>query len=533
MASSNKTWTFNGYREILASNLTIDTLRQLCYDGLLRKSVLRSLVWRIMLNCLPVCKLEWKTILHRSRAEYDKLRKIHITDPHDESFSQDPQENNPLTQTDQNPWQKYFEDHDLRDIISKDVMRTFPEISFFQQANIRESMSEILIVYAKQHPYISYKQGMHEILAPLLFVLCSDIELFEHMKEGPEFGFLNEEDKKILENVYDRKHFVHDTYILFREVMLEIGTWYEDSELAGEKPKSNEPFLRMHDAVPSTMIALELSKVGDCLHSYDPELSSHLKNLDIPPQLFGIRWLRLLFGREFPIHDLLFIWDIIFCERPIVRMVQSVFIAMLIYIRELLLKSDYGGCLHYLMKYPPVVDITVFMQLARHFNCPKKIGRPNLTALSNFANITVAGVAHPNTQKEFVVPKNAVPAMRPRQRSVFEKMKETLIENTTQKTSPQATPKKGGISGCSSPADKGGRPWGKELELMENQVACLQSALNEKDVLCSDVAKRMDTCADKLNSLNSVETAKTVAIELRQLSARLTNCCELQSLRKN
>ena len=38
----------------------------------------------------------------------------------------------------------------------------------------RSSMLNILFCYAKEHPHIGYRQGMHELLAPLLFVLHAE-----------------------------------------------------------------------------------------------------------------------------------------------------------------------------------------------------------------------------------------------------------------------------------------------------------------------------------------------------------------------
>lgn len=47
------------------------------------------------------------------------------------------------------------------------------------------------------------------------------------------------------------------------------------------------------------------------------------------------RWIRLLFGREFPIHDLLFVWDAILAHRPTLSLVDYIFVAMLEQIRDL------------------------------------------------------------------------------------------------------------------------------------------------------------------------------------------------------
>ena len=46
------------------------------------------------------------------------------------------------------------------------------------------------------------------------------------------------------------------------------------------------------------------------------------------------RWVRLLFGREFPMQDLLMLWDAIFADSISFDLVDYIFVAMLLYIRE-------------------------------------------------------------------------------------------------------------------------------------------------------------------------------------------------------
>lgn len=91
------------------------------------------------------------------------------------------------------------------------------------------------------------------------------------------------------------------------------------------------------------------------LQKVDPELCEHLKKLDITLPLFGMyvlkthlsilfnssniyiifsRWLRLLFGREFPLQDLLVLWDAIFSRRQDFNFVHCVVVAMLHAIRK-------------------------------------------------------------------------------------------------------------------------------------------------------------------------------------------------------
>lgn len=54
----------------------------------------------------------------------------------------------------------------------------------------------------------------------------------------------------------------------------------------------------------------------------------------VPPVLPCSRWVRLLFGREFPLQDLLVVWDALFADSITLDLVDYVFVAMLLYIRD-------------------------------------------------------------------------------------------------------------------------------------------------------------------------------------------------------
>lgn len=84
----------------------------------------------------------------------------------------------------------------------------------------------------------------------------------------------------------------------------------------------------------------------------DAELKTHLEGLDIVPQVFLIRWIRLLFGREFDFESVLTLWDVIFAEDPTLEIVDHICLAMLLRIRWHLLDSDYNNALGYLLRYP-------------------------------------------------------------------------------------------------------------------------------------------------------------------------------------
>lgn len=45
------------------------------------------------------------------------------------------------------------------------------------------------------------------------------------------------------------------------------------------------------------------------------------------------RWIRLLFGREFPFEDLLALWDKLFAEDPDLELIDMICVSMLLRIR--------------------------------------------------------------------------------------------------------------------------------------------------------------------------------------------------------
>lgn len=59
--------------------------------------------------------------------------------------------------------------------------------------------------------------------------------------------------------------------------------------------------------------------------------------------LFNRRWIRLLFGREFPFEEVLCLWDIIFAEDPLLDLIEFICVAMLLRIRWQRKSENPGG----------------------------------------------------------------------------------------------------------------------------------------------------------------------------------------------
>uniref|UniRef100_A0A183BLC2 BTB domain-containing protein n=1 Tax=Globodera pallida TaxID=36090 RepID=A0A183BLC2_GLOPA len=80
-------------------------------------------------------------------------------------------------------WCKHFENQALRKTIWKDVDRTFPDLKYFRNENVKRIMANVLFFYSVNSPHTYYLQGMHELLAPILFVLDSDQKAYQDLKD--------------------------------------------------------------------------------------------------------------------------------------------------------------------------------------------------------------------------------------------------------------------------------------------------------------------------------------------------------------
>uniref|UniRef100_A0A3Q3RX89 TBC1 domain family member 5 n=1 Tax=Mastacembelus armatus TaxID=205130 RepID=A0A3Q3RX89_9TELE len=408
--------TFVSYRkewdDLFLNSNYLARIRQAGINGRLRSSRFRSVCWKLYLEVLPEDKREWINKTKELRAQYEKIKEKHITNPRKAAGQQDLVVNNPLSQDEGSLWNKFFQDKELKGMIKQDVLRTsvspshglficsvillgfehycskpllsfyffpsfcirFPEIRYFQDEEVRTKLTDILFCYARENEQLLYKQGMHELLAPIVFVLHCDHQTFQHASETASPC---EEMKCLLNPV----HLEHDAYAMFSQLMETAEPWFSSFEREVRKGKeemlTSIPFARPQDAGPSVAIVTKVNRIQDQLvKKHDVELHMHLNRLEIAPQIYGIRWVRLLFGREFPLQDLLVVWDALFADSVTLDLVDYIFVAMLLYIRDALIASNFQTCLGLLMHYPPIGDINSLLQKALFLRDPKNNPRP-------------------------------------------------------------------------------------------------------------------------------------------------------------
>ena len=99
------------------------------------------------------------------------------------------------------------------------------------------------------------------------------------------------------------------------------------------------------------------------------------------------RWIRLLFGREFDIYELLKLWDAIFAQDPTFEIVEYVCVVMLLRMRDqcnvlkqmttatlslftffsqIVLQRDYAECLSMLMRPPQISKPATLVEQAKY-----------------------------------------------------------------------------------------------------------------------------------------------------------------------
>lgn len=199
-------------------------------------------------------------------------------------------------------------DEENRGEILQDVQRCMQENSFFQEPTTQKILLDILFIYSKLHPDVGYRQGMHELLAPILWVIhCDTIEASLSLISRAEDSFMLD--------VLDHHFVEHDAFTLFCAVMQTAKSFYAVGDSTSPIVERSR---RIHD---------------EYLGDVDPELATHLQVIEILPQIFLLRWIRLLFGREFSMRDTLSVWDVLFAEKLSSSLVDMTCLAMILRIR--------------------------------------------------------------------------------------------------------------------------------------------------------------------------------------------------------
>jgi len=138
---------------------------------------------------------------------------------------------------------------------------------FFREPSTQKQLLDILFIYSKLNPDTGYRQGMHELLAPILWAISQDAvkpETVSTTDQAEAEGFMLD--------VLSHHYVEHDAFSLFCAVMQTAKTFYE---LGDNK-----------DASP---IVARSQRVNDeLLTAVDPELAEHLTHVGVLPQIYAM-----------------------------------------------------------------------------------------------------------------------------------------------------------------------------------------------------------------------------------------------------
>jgi len=360
--------------ELEAEVIDLKRIRKLCHAGIPDKAGIRSVYWKILLGYLPPERAQWDAQLEKQRKLYTEFVQEFILDTHsDDAVEQDPLGallTDPLgalgmddtaQEVKPNTWDTYFKDNDTIEQIHKDVQRLCPEFAFFQgpancprpkgitpihkrvhrqtlssesfgssrsgvtTVTLKKSQEElendeqpvvpvgageeyhwevierILFIYAKLNPGIGYIQGMNEICGPLYYVMASNPDAAWNM------------------------HSEADTYWCFMMLLAE----FRDNFI---KTLDNSDF-----GIGSLM-----RRLTRLVRDNDPELHADLEKKGIKPMFYGFRWLTCLLTQEFPLPDVIRLWDSMFSKMDRQKYLLGICVGMLLCVRDEVIAGSFA-----------------------------------------------------------------------------------------------------------------------------------------------------------------------------------------------
>lgn len=143
---------------------------------------------------------------------------------------------------------------------------------FFREPSTKSMMLDILFVYSKLNPDLGYRQGMHELLAPILWVVERDAVV--HSTKDIPVDATDEE--SVMLQLLDASYIESDSFNLFCSVMQVARSFYEHSD---DKPVNGQAEL-------APIVARSQFIHNDLLMAADYELATHLNAIEILPQIF-------------------------------------------------------------------------------------------------------------------------------------------------------------------------------------------------------------------------------------------------------
>ncbi|KNC53286.1 uncharacterized protein AMSG_12198 [Thecamonas trahens ATCC 50062] len=313
----------------------------------------RALAWKVFIGYLPPETAAWAEVLAEQREAYWGFAREFELAPQprwapSSGYVGEPVEWPPPRNI--NPDDPDFAAREIARRVFNDVERTCPESPFYQagppDAEVRpqdRKLQRMLYTYARLNPGIGYIQGMSELIAVLFYTFSQPAP---HLSEPAP----------------------HEADELSRL-----------RPLLGDDPEADafwcltELFSAIRDSFNREMDSADSGVMNDMIHLNnmlkvnDETLWAALEDKGVDHRFYSFRWLTLLLSQEFPLDQVLRLWDSLLAD-PF-RFTKKWFLyhfsaAMLLMLRSQLLALEFNAIVPLLQSYPPELGVETLFPLA-------------------------------------------------------------------------------------------------------------------------------------------------------------------------
>eukprot|EP00750_Incisomonas_marina_P027980 INCI6311.2.p1 GENE.INCI6311.2~~INCI6311.2.p1 ORF type:complete len:393 (+),score=70.21 INCI6311.2:81-1259(+) len=350
-------------------------------SNLPRKAKLRrGVYWRFFAGLLdPEDPSSWLDSLAKAKNSYTERKEELMKDPSQQE-DHDLDTCNPLSISEDNPYQEFYKITQLIEEIDLDLQRCcingVPD-DFFQQPEILSMMRGVLTVWSTDNPDTSYRQGMHEVLGTVILALLPIQEIkIDDSADGPDNACVRE--------MASASQIEADCHFVFNYIMKELQTVYRvqtDAERKAQIAKIKAAAKLSAGggiAASSDGLSMQAPLQAVCetvqnrlILAIDRKLYERLTSFRVVPTIYVMKWARLLFIRDFPIDDIFVIWDFLLWEMhrgaSLLRNIENIGAAMVYYNKAYLMNPKCGenDALHRLMRFPEVEDVRTLCRQAK------------------------------------------------------------------------------------------------------------------------------------------------------------------------
>lgn len=211
---------------------SIKALQKHAWLGKLENPSLRGLCWRVFFGFLkPSHVNEWTAILHQQVRVYEELKAKTL--PSVGKVEVDPLSSFSKGSGQSEEWRKFDQQVELANFITIDVDRLYMtgvEDEYFQRPEVKERIHTVLFVWSLNNERVSYRQGMHEIVGTVFYVLEVEKLAWEAHRKL-QSSWVDSSFQHPLCNSFTDESIEAHTYFLFERIMKDMLSLYDPNPM--------------------------------------------------------------------------------------------------------------------------------------------------------------------------------------------------------------------------------------------------------------------------------------------------------------